>query len=125
MGKQDQWIIFILIILILLQCGILIMGSVNHKLANLTGLFNLLAGAVILIYWVQKQLRIDQHYIETREILVLGSALFMTGIAVYSFSTNQWGGWLKIMHYIFFGLNLLALVLFLVFMLCFKMNRLI
>ena len=125
MRRTDQWVITIVVILILIQSCVLTIGSVIHKLSYLTSLFNLVAGLSILIYWIQKQIRIDQHIIEAREIMVLGFEIVMAGLALYSIITNQWNSWFRIVQYIFFYAHLLALLLFLIFMLFFKMNRLI
>ena len=125
MSKSDQWVSITLVVLIIIHFSTWIIGFVTNKLSYLTALLNLVAGLSILLYWGQKQLRIQQHYIEPREIIVLSFELLVIGCTVYSFITKQWSNGIRIAQYIFFGIHLTALLLFLIFMLTFKMNRLI
>ncbi len=125
MSKSDQWINITVVVFILLHLSIWVVGLLTNKLSYLTACLNLVAGISIIVYWVQKQLRIDQHYIELREIIVLCFELLVVGCTLYSFITRQWDNGIRIAQYIFFGIHLAALLLFLIFMLTFKMNKLI
>lgn len=125
MSKSDQWINITVVVFILIHLTIWIVGFLTNKLSYLTASLNLVAGMSIIVYWVQKQLRIEQHYIEFREIIVLCFELLVIGCTVYSFITRQWDNGIRIAQYIFFGIHLAVLLLFLIFTLTFKMNRLI
>ena len=125
MSKSDQWINITVVVFILIHLTIWIVGFLTNKLSYLTASLNLVAGMSIIVYWVQKQLRIEQHYIEFREIIGLCFELLVIGCTVYSFITRQWDNGIRIAQYIFFGIHLAVLLLFLIFTLTFKMNRLI
>lgn len=125
MNKQDQRIIIIVIILILIKSCVLVIGSYFGKLSYVTCIFNMAAGITILVYWIQKQLRISQHIFEGREITLLALETAMAGLAVYSFIVNQYNGWLMGIQYLFFGIHFLALLVFLAYMLLFRMKKLI
>ena len=125
MSKSDQWIIITVVVFILIHLSIWVVGFLTNKLSYLTAGLNLVAGLSIIVYWVQKQLRIEQHYVELREIIVLCFELLVIGCTVYSFISRQWDNRIRIAQYIFFGIHLAALLLVLIFMLTFKMNRLI
>jgi hypothetical protein len=125
MNKSDQWVIIILVLFILLHLSVLIIVLLCHKLPCLVSLLNLVAGLSIMLYWVQKEIRIIQHTTELREILVLGFEVAVIIISFYSFISNQRNIFLNFTRYLFFGIHFLCLILFLVFMLTFKMNRLI
>ena len=88
MSKSDQWVSIILVVLIVIHFSTWIIGFVTNKLSYLTAVLNLVAGLSILLYWGQKQLRIQQHYIEPREIIVLSFELLVIGCTVYSFITT-------------------------------------
>ncbi|WP_301921745.1 hypothetical protein [Ferruginibacter sp.] len=124
MSKSDQLINISVIMSVLIFVSAWIVGLATHKLPVLTTVLNLVVGLSIFIYWLQKQIRINQHIIEGREIVVLGCELIVIACAVYSIVFKQWNGWVKGFQYIFFGIHLSALVLFLIFMLTFKMNKL-
>lgn len=125
MSKSDQWIIITVVVFILIHLSIWVVGFLTNKLSYLTADLNLVAGLSIIVYGVQKQLRIEQHYVELREIIVLCFELLVIGCTVYSFISRQWDNGIRIAQYIFFGIHLAALLLVLIFMLTFKMNRLI
>ena len=123
--SKDQWINLSLLVSIAAYISILIIGLVNQKLSYLTAMLNLITALVILFYWIQKEIRIQQHMTELREIVVLCFEVIVIGCVVYSLATKQWSNWIRIVHYVVFGIHLLALLLFLIFMLTFKMKRLI
>ena len=123
--SKDQWINLSLLVSIAAYISILIIGLVNQKLSYLTAMLNLITALSILFYWIQKEIRIQQHMTELREIVVLCFEVIVIGCVVYSLATKQWSHWIRIVHYVVFGIHLLALLLFLIFMLTFKMKRLI
>ena len=124
MSKADQWVSIILWISILIHIIVLIVGLTTNKLSFLTTWINLIIGLSILLYWIQKQLRIEYHIFEMREWMVLGFELVVVGTSLYLISTKQWPGGIRVLAYIFFGLHLLVLILLAVFLLTFKMKRL-
>ena len=125
MNKTDQWVIGILIGLIVLFLAALIIGYKTHQLAFLIPLLNLVSGLSFLIYWLQKQIRITQHIFELREISVLGFEMIVLGCAVYALMSKAEYPWLKLLQYLFGTIHFLCLLAFLVFMLTFKMKKLI
>ncbi len=123
MNKSDQWVNVIMVILILIHFSILVIGLVIHKLPVLIPLLNIAIAFSIIIYWIQKQLRIEQHFIYMREMIVLGMEVIVIATAVYFINTVHRAHWLKLMQYIVFTIHLACLLLFLLFMLTFKMKR--
>jgi len=125
MSKTDSWINVIVIVVIAVYVITWIFGLVTHKLVNYFSVINATTALTILIYWIQKQMHITQHYIETREIIFLGVEALFAGISVYALFTSIINHWLRITQYVIFSLHLIALILFLIFMLTFKLKRLI
>lgn len=80
---------------------------------------------LVLFYWIQKQLRITKHLFNTNEIFVACFEITFIASAIYFLVSKKVSNWVVIMQYVFFGIYLLALVLFFVFMLTFKMKRMI
>jgi len=124
MSRSDQWVNILLAVLVILYFSILIIGLILHKLPVLIPLLNIAVALLIIVYWIQKQLRIDQHFIEGREMLVLGIEMLVIATAIYFVNTAHRYHWLKIIQFWIFGIHLVLLLLFIVFMLTFKMNRL-
>lgn len=124
MGKSDQWVVITIVVLILLHISILVIGYVTSKVAYLAAIINLAAGASLIGYWVIRQMQIQQHIIETREVIVLLGEVLVIGAAVFYIFSGQKGNWLKVTQYTFFGIHLFVLILALIFMLTFKMDRL-
>ena len=124
MVKTDQSVIIIIVLIILIHLSIWIVGSASGKLQYLITILNLLSASSIILYWIQKQLRITQHIFELREILGLTFELSIVCIAAYSLSKDTSINWIRIFQYIIFGIHFTALILFLIFMLTFKLNKL-
>ena len=124
MGKSDQWVIITIALLILLHLSILAIGYFTTKLPYLASVLNLAAGISIILYWIIRQIQIEQHTIELREIIVLFFEVVVIGGAVFYMVATQKNNWLKIMQYLFFGMHLLVLIVGLIFMVTFKMNKL-
>lgn len=123
--KTDQWVVLLCILLIVIHVAALISGLVTHRLSQYVVLLNMFSGSMILMYWIIKQLQISQHYFELREFVVLGLEVLVVCCAVYVVATKQWTHGLRILQYILFGVHLSALIFLMVFMLTFKMKRLI
>jgi len=115
----------LLIVLIIIHFSVLTVGIKTNRSGFYLSMLNLVAGLSVLIYWIQKQLRITQHLFGTTEILALGFEIIIIASAIYFLFSKKAGNWVVILQYVFFGIHLLALVLLFVFMLTFKMKRLI
>lgn len=124
MSKADQWVSIILWISILIHIIVLIVGLTTNKITFLANWTNLVVGLSVLLYWLQKQLRIEYHIFEVREWIVLGIELVVVATSLYLMATKQWSSGIRVLVYIFFGLHLLTLILLAVFLLTFKMKRL-
>ena len=125
MNKTDQGINVIIIVVIIIYLAVLIIEIITNRFPYLTNFLNLVTASYILIYWIQKQLSITQHIFESREIIVLCFEIAVVGVAIYAIMNSQWSGWVKIIQYIIFGIHFLALTTFFIFMLTFKMKKLI
>ncbi len=125
MNKPDQWVIITLLLLIVLHLAIGITGRIYGRQLFFTTLLNLITGSSILIYWIQKQFRISQHIFEQREILALCLEGLLVMCAIYYFASGKTINYIRVIQYLFFGVHFLLLVAGLVFMLTFKMNRLV
>ena len=123
MSKSDQWVNIILLLLILLHFTVWVIGYFTNKPGLFISLLNIFAGASVIIYWASREMSIRQHFVESREIVVLCFELVVIGSAVYYMATGNKINFLKVMQYIFFAVHLLTLILFSLFLLTFKMNR--
>jgi hypothetical protein len=124
MNKSDSWVIIFLTSVILIYISVWITGFVKHKPAFYFSFLNGLTALTLIAYWVLREIRITQHFIETREIVVLSIEALIIAISVYSILSAFLNSWIKVAQYCIFGVHFLCLVLFLIFMLTFKMDRL-
>lgn len=124
MSKSDQWVSIILVATILIHLSVLTIVIIYHKTSWLS-ILNVVSAFAIIVYLTQKQFRISQHFIDPLEITILFFEISVLVFAVYSILSKQSINWLMILQKIIFGIHLSALILFLVFMLTFKINRLI
>jgi hypothetical protein len=124
MGNSDKQVIVIISLIIVAYILTWITGVLKHQVAYYFSFLNAATALGLIVYWVQKQLSITQHFFEGREIAVLCLEGLVAGIAVYCILTRPGMQWVKVIQYIAFGLHFTVLVLFLVFMLTFKMNKL-
>lgn len=125
MSRQDQWIMIALICFIVIHLLLWIIGYLTNRLAVFTALVNIVAGLTALIYWVQKAIRVQQFITEPREVIVLIVELGVIAGGILIVSNASKSNWLRFFNYLAFGVHLLALQLFLFFMLTFKIKRLI
>ncbi|MCW3116077.1 MAG: hypothetical protein JWM28_159, partial [Chitinophagaceae bacterium] len=95
-----------------------------NKLPFYIVFINLLAGLSVIIYWIQKQIRITQHSIEFREMIFLVIESLIVGISVYYILSSPLNHWIKVVQYIIFGLHWILTLLALAFMLTFRIKRL-
>jgi hypothetical protein len=124
MNKSDQWVVINVVAMLLLYIAVWLIGYRTHKLNLFTAAVNLLTGSFIIIYWVVKQLRITQHHFELREFMALGLEAILIGCAIYTIIAGQKINWLKVTQYVFFGIHFTILIAALIFLLTFKMNKL-
>ncbi len=125
MSRSDQWVLFIALAAVVTHISAFIAGLVTNRLPYLMSILNLACSLILVLYWTQKQLRITQHIFETREILVLCLEVTVVVVSVYSLASNTWNTSLRIFQYIVSGIHLLVLIAFILFMLAFKMKKLI
>ena len=125
MDKSDKWIIIILAIWILINTALWVAGLIRHKTAQYFSVVNALTALILIVYWIQHEIRITQHLIEMREVAVLSFEALVIAISVYAISSVTIPHSIKIIQYIIFALHFTFLILFLIFMLTFKMGRLI
>jgi peptidoglycan biosynthesis protein MviN/MurJ (putative lipid II flippase) len=125
MTNSNQSVLIILIAIIVLFFTVLIIGYRTHQLAFLISLLNLVSAMTLLIYWLQKQIRITQHIFELREMVVLSLEMMVVVCAIYGIASHQNQYWLNIIHYVVFVIHIVCLILFLMFLLTFKMDRLL
>lgn len=124
MSKADQWVIIVVGSMLLIHVIVLIAGLATNMFPYFAGIVNTMIGMAVLVYWIQKQLRIEDPVYEMREWMVLLFEVAVAGISVYTIASRQWTTPLRVLLYVFFGIHLLALILLLIFMLTFKMKRL-
>ena len=124
MNKTDQWVIIIVVAILVLHIAVWATGYRINKLSLFIAAVNLLAGFSLIMYWAVKQLRITQHHFELREAVVLGFEVIVVACAMYEITVSQRSNFLKIMQYIFFGIHFTVLIAALIFLLTFKMNKL-
>jgi hypothetical protein len=101
MSNPDKVVIIIMLLLITIHLGVAVAGFITGRLLFLMTLLNLIAGLSIIIYWIQKQLRISQHIFEGREVLGLILELIVVGCGMYVLSKNHAVNFFKVLQYIF------------------------
>lgn len=124
MSRSDQWLTIFVVTVALIHVAAFFTGSVTQKLFFPLAIVNLVSGSSILIYWIQKQLRITQHIFEGREMAVLGLEAVIVFVTAYSLASNHWTSWTRVFQYIVFGIHVIILLLFIIFILTFRMKRL-
>lgn len=125
MSKADKWMIIILAFGILINISVWIAGLIKHKLILCFSFLNALTGLIVITYWIAREIKITQHFIETREVVVLSFEALVIAVSVYAILSASLNNWIKITHYTVFAIHFACLAFFLIFMLTFKMDRLI
>lgn len=116
------------IITIVISCIVIYLLALITYLLNLSQLIfililNFASSFSILLFWIIKQSRIKKHYYETRELIVLSFEVIILLVSSCAILTNIIPGWLQIIEFVFYGFHLIALIIFLVFALTFKINK--
>ncbi|MEO6819006.1 MAG: hypothetical protein ABI204_04725 [Ginsengibacter sp.] len=124
MIKSDQLVIVGIIAILFIQTTVWIVGYSIHKLSYLFSFVNSTAAIILIGYWIINQLRIQQHCIECREIIVLCAELLVAVISIFTIVSHPVSTGYKIVQYIIFGIHFTVLVAALIFMLTFKINKL-
>ena len=124
MSKSDQGVFVIMLVLLLLYLAVWAMGYFTHKLPFFISALNIATAPAVVGYWAIKQLQIQQHHFELREMVVLGIEVLIFVAAVYAIASGNKYKLITTMQYLVFGIHLLVLLLGLVFMFTFKINKL-
>jgi hypothetical protein len=124
MKSQDMWINFAIVLIMLCHILAILIGYKIQKTVILTAYINAIVVISLLIYWVNKNLHIQQHYFEWREAFVLCAEACLIISAIYAIIGFHEIIIVKWMNYFGFGLHFLALIAMLIFMVTFKMERL-
>lgn len=122
MSRSDKQTSGAVAAIILIHASILIVEWVSYHPVLLVGL-NLTVSASLLLYWIQKQIRIQQHVVELRETLVLAFEISVASLSSYSLMEDP-VKWVWVSHVIFSVTHLLAALAFFIFMLTFRMRKL-
>ena len=120
----DRQVVIIIIVFLFLYAAVLITGVAMHQLLLLVSVMNTIAGSLMISYWVWDKLRPLQRMTEQREIIVLSIEGLFAAVSLYAVITNGLSYWLTVVQYIIFTLHAVLLLLFLVFMLTFKIKKL-
>ena len=124
MGKSDQGVVIIMLLLVVLYLVIWTTGYFAQKLPLFIATLNIFTALAIVGYWAIRQLQIQQHYFDVREMTLLGIEIIICIAAIYSIASGNKYKWIIIIEYAVFGLHLLALVMAVIFMFTFKMTKL-
>ena len=124
MGKSDQGVVIIMLLLVLLYLAIWAIGYFTQKLPLFITTLNIVAALAVVGYWVIRQLQIEQHYFDVSEMIVLGIEIIICIAAIYAIASGNKYKLIITTQYTVFGLHLVALVIAVVFMFTFKMTKL-
>ena len=120
----DRQVIIIVIAFLFLYTAVLITGVAMHQLLLHISVMNAVAGSLMIGYWVWDKLRPLQRMTERREIIVLSLEGLFVAVSLYAVITTGQHYWLTVLQYIVFTLHAVLLLLFLIFMLTFKIKKL-
>lgn len=117
------------LITIIIGCIVIYLVALTIYQLNLSSLISILilnfvSSFSILLCWIIKQLKIKKHNYEPRELIVLSFECIILLVSSFAIFTNIIPEWLQIIGFVFYGFHLIALIIFLVFALTFKMKKL-
>jgi hypothetical protein len=121
-GKRG--VVIIVIAFLFLYAAALITGLVKHQLLRYVSVVNAVAGLLMISYWVWDKLRPLQRMTERREIIFLSLEGLFVSVSLYCLVATRLNYWLTVVQYIVFAFHAVLLLLFLLFILTFKMKRL-
>ncbi|MBL0745860.1 hypothetical protein [Chryseolinea lacunae] len=122
MSNSDKQACGALASIILIHVAVLLTGLLTSRFFVIVYL-NLTASVSLLIYWAQKQIRIQQHIVERREILVLGFEVLIAGYSIFTLTAEPTCT-LTAVHVVLLSIHLIALFAFFIFMLTFRIKKL-
>lgn len=122
MSTTDKQISAAVALVVLVHAIVLIAGLVSSSVGIIVYL-NLAVSVSLLLYWTQKQIRIQQHVMELREMTVLVFEALVAGCSVYALIETP-VGWLRVAHVVISGIHFLAALVFFTFLLTFKIKKL-
>ena len=123
MSNSDKQISVAVALVVLLHAAILIGALGVSSGPCIAAYLNLIVSISLLSYWVQKQIRIRQHIMELREVVVLGFEIAIAGCSVYALIEEP-ARWLRVTHVVISGVHFLVALAFFIFMLTFRMKKL-
>tara|TARA_R110000868_G_scaffold45958_5_gene152207 strand:+ start:16287 stop:16679 length:393 start_codon:yes stop_codon:yes gene_type:complete len=121
---NDTYISIALILILICHLAAFIIGYKMHKTTLIISYINAIVVLGILIFWVNKNLNIQQHHFEFREALALCLEACILIFALFYIVGFHMNSYIKVINYIGFALHLLATIGLLIFILVFKFNRL-
>ena len=124
MGKSDQGVVIIMLLLVVLYLVTWVMGYFAQKLPLFIATLNIVAAFAVVGYWAIRQWQIQQHYFDVREMTILGIEIIIFIAAIYLIASGNKYKWIITTQYAVFGLHLVALVIAVIFMFTFKMTKL-
>jgi hypothetical protein len=122
MSTADKQISMAVGLVVLIHAAALIIELVSSSFSIIVYL-NLAVSGSLLLYWIQKQIRIQQHVVELREVVVLAFEAAVAGGSVYALIEAP-GRWLQITHVVISWVHFLAALAFFIFMLTFRIKKL-
>jgi hypothetical protein len=124
MSKSDQGVVIIMLILILLYLAVWAIGYFANRLPRFVSILNIATALTLVGYWALRQLQIQQQHFELREMIVLGIEILILVAALYAIASGNKYKWITTMQYFVFGIHLLVMLIAVVFMFTFKLNKL-
>ncbi len=124
MNQADSVVIAAVICCIAIFLLTWITGLIKHHLPLYISYLNGICGLAVIVCGLQQALRTTQHVTDIAEVAVLCAEGLLVGLSGYFIFSKQTAATVIILQYIYFGLHILALVLFLAFMLTFKITKL-
>lgn len=121
---SNRGLIIFVISCIVLYLLVLLDTLLNHSQLYFIKTLNVITSFSLLFYWVVKQFRIKKHYFEMWEIAVILFEILILISSWYAIILTDLPKWMTFIEYGFFLLHLMVLVLFLIFILTFKIKRL-
>lgn len=124
MAATDRQVKALLALIIIFHCLLFLLYLRNHHRLIYLAVINGATAFTLLVYWLNKQIRITQRHTEGREIIVLAAELLVLLSAIAAIVYSQLAGWLHIMQVIIFFIHFVVLVLAAIFMWSWKMKKL-
>lgn len=121
---NNTYLNIVIAIFIICHLAAFITGYQIQKTTLLVSYLNAIVVIGVLIFWINKNLNIQQHSFEFREAFALCIEACIFIFALYSIVGFQNNTYIKTINYIGSGLHLLAAIGMFIFFLVFKFNKL-